>query len=254
MSSNEYHDTYCTFTDHFRKFPRNRGSVCFCTTGVLLKQMENDPCLSEYSHLILDEIHERDIMSDFLITIMKQIMTHRKDLKVILMSATLNSEQFSKYFNGCPQINIPGFTYPVEEFYLEDVIERTGFQFEDSRDRRPDGNWKYKNRKRQNLADKEFSDFIEPYVRQLEHEKKYSRNTCIQLRNPNSEKIDLDLILALLINICNKVAPLIFLCAILYFVAFVGKRDGRNFGLRNRLHGNIKTIQSHGRKRQISKK
>lgn len=193
------------FTDPFRKFPRDRGSVCFCTTGVLLKQMENDPCLTDYSHLILDEIHERDIMSDFLITIIKQIMTHRKDLKVILMSATLNSEQFSKYFNDCPQINIPGFTYPVEEFYLEDVIERTGFQFEDNQDRRPGGYGRYKNMKRQHWVDREFSDFIEPYVRQLEHEKKYSLNTRIQLRNPNSEKIDLELVLALLINICNKV-------------------------------------------------
>lgn len=168
--------------------------------------MESDPCLTEYSHLILDEIHERDVMSDFLITIIKQVIEHRKDLKVILMSATLNSEQFSKYYNNCPQINIPGFTYPVEELYLEDVIERTRFQFEENEGKKPPPFKRGKNFRAQRNEDKEYSDFIEPYVRQLEHERKYSRNTCIQLRNPMSEKINLDLILALIIDICRKVS------------------------------------------------
>lgn len=177
--------------------------MCFCTTGVLLKQMENDPCLTDYSHLILDEIHERDVMSDFLITIIKQIITKRRDLKVILMSATLNSEQFSKYFNNCPQVSIPGFTFPVKEYYLEDVIERTKYQFEE---KKPVGNKRNKNWRSQKNEDKEYSNFIEPYVRQLEHEKKYSRETCIQLRNPMSEQINLDLILALIIDICESVS------------------------------------------------
>ena len=74
------------------------------------------------------QIHERDILSDFLITLLKDVLTKRPGLKVILMSATLNAEQFSRYYGGCPMINIPGFTYPVEEFYLEDVIELTGFE------------------------------------------------------------------------------------------------------------------------------
>lgn len=196
----------------YRKFPRDRASMCFCTTGVLLKQMETNPCLTEYSHLILDEIHERDVMSDFLITIMKQVITHRKDIKVILMSATLNSEQFSRYFNGCPQISIPGFTYPVQEYYLEDVIERTGFEFEEYQNKRSGG---HKKRKQFNKSarneQKEYSDFIEPFVRQLEHEKKYSRHTCIQLRNPMSENIDLGLIYTLIVDICEKVSLTIFI-------------------------------------------
>lgn len=195
----------------FRKFPRDRGSMCFCTTGVLLKQMETNPCLTDYSHLILDEIHERDVMSDFLITIIKQLITHRKDLKIILMSATLNSEQFSKYFDNCPQITIPGFTYPVREYYLEDVIERTRFDFGESQDRRSGS---YKKRKQYSRSErneeKEYSDFIEPYVRQLEGERKYSRHTCTQLRNPMSENINLDLIMALIIDICHKVSFLGF--------------------------------------------
>ena len=90
--------------------------------------MRNNPDLLGYSHIILDEIHERDILSDFLITLLKDVLKKRPDLKVILMSATLNAELFSAYYGGCPMINIPGFTYPVEEFYLEDVLELTGFE------------------------------------------------------------------------------------------------------------------------------
>jgi HrpA-like RNA helicase len=55
------------------------------------------------------------------------LILQRPDLKVILMSATLNAEQFAKYYGDCPCINIPGFTYPVEEYYLEDVLEMTRY-------------------------------------------------------------------------------------------------------------------------------
>lgn len=51
--------------------------------------------------------------------------SQRPDMKLILMSATLNAEQFSEYFGGCPMLHIPGFTYPVKEYYLEDVVELT---------------------------------------------------------------------------------------------------------------------------------
>jgi HrpA-like RNA helicase len=59
--------------------------------------------------LFFSEIHERDIMTDFLITLLRDLtQTRREDLTVVLMSATLNSQQFSKYFFNCPSINIPG--------------------------------------------------------------------------------------------------------------------------------------------------
>lgn len=102
---------------------------------------------------MLDEIHERNLQSDVLLTIVKDLLTVRDDLKVILMSATLNAEKFSKYFGAqtderlnlvrqksyiciyqefstlptdkCPMIHIPGLTFPVEEFLLEDVVELT---------------------------------------------------------------------------------------------------------------------------------
>lgn len=199
----------------YRKLPRNRGSVYFCTTGVFLKQMENNPCLTEYSHLILDEIQERDISSDFLMTILKQVIRYNKDLRVILLCTPNSSEQFSKYFNGCPQVAISHLSFPIEEFYLEDVIERTGFRFEGTKD----GRKKHKNKQLfENLKYSELGDFIEPYITLLEH-KKYSQNTLTQLRNPNSEEINLNLILTLLIDICKKVART-FSCAmlILHFI------------------------------------
>jgi ATP-dependent RNA helicase DHX36 len=59
--------------------------------------------------IFISEIHERDIQSDFLITLLRDLLLNdRKDLTVVLMSATLNANQFSKYFNNCPSINIPG--------------------------------------------------------------------------------------------------------------------------------------------------
>ena len=58
---------------------------------------------------------------------MKDLLQVRKDLKVILMSATLNANSFSKYFSRCPVLNIPGLTHPVKEYFLEDVLEFTGY-------------------------------------------------------------------------------------------------------------------------------
>ncbi|XP_022916424.2 ATP-dependent DNA/RNA helicase DHX36-like [Onthophagus taurus] len=184
-----------------KRLPRETCSITFCTTGVLLKQMENDPGLSGVSHLILDEIHERDTMSDFLISLLKQVIIKRKDLRVILMSATLDSEKFSKFYNNCPMISIPGFTYHVEEYYLEDVIERTKFVFEEDRSTR---NHPGKRHSKKYKFNSEYSGMIEPYLRQLEFEGKYSKQTCAQLRNCNSEKINIELILALLKEICAK--------------------------------------------------
>lgn len=92
--------------------------------------MEQNLALDGISHLILDEIHERDIQTDITLAIIKQLIRKRTDLKIILMSATLNAERFSNYFNNCPCLHIPGFTYPVEEIFLEEILQLTGYQFQ----------------------------------------------------------------------------------------------------------------------------
>lgn len=89
--------------------------LTFITTGVLLRILLNDPDLNSISHIIVDEVHERNVDTDFLLIFLKELINRRKDVKIILMSATLNSELFSSYFNDAPIFEIPGFTYPVEE-------------------------------------------------------------------------------------------------------------------------------------------
>uniref|UniRef100_A0A8C9EI52 RNA helicase n=1 Tax=Pavo cristatus TaxID=9049 RepID=A0A8C9EI52_PAVCR len=106
--------------------------LLYCTTGVLLRRLEGDLTLQGITHVIVDEVHERTEESDFLLLVLKDIMVQRPDLRVILMSATLNAELFSQYFHSCPIINIPGRTFPVDQFFLEDVIAMTRYVLEDS--------------------------------------------------------------------------------------------------------------------------
>ncbi|KAG0246716.1 P-loop containing nucleoside triphosphate hydrolase protein [Mortierella sp. GBAus27b] len=100
--------------------------LLFCTTGILLRRLHSDPDLRNVTHVMVDEVHERSVDSDFLLIILRDLLRKRKDLKLILMSATINSETFSAYFDGCPVYEIPGFTHPVEELYMEQIVSRTG--------------------------------------------------------------------------------------------------------------------------------
>ncbi|KZC09687.1 PREDICTED: ATP-dependent RNA helicase DHX36 [Dufourea novaeangliae] len=187
--------------------PRDRGSITFCTAGMLLQFMQSDPSLKNCSHIILDEIHERTTESDFIIALLKLIIPKRPDLKVLLMSATLNSESFSKYYNDCPMIHIPGFTYPVEELYLEDVLLLTKFKFPEPSSA-PQNYKKHLKKYKQTQRDNdEFSDFIHPYTRQLIAEQKFPKSVIEQLRNPNSEKMSLNLIEELIRHICVTKTP-----------------------------------------------
>mgnify|MGYP002803825931 CR=1 FL=1 len=108
--------------------PRDHGSITFCTTGVILRWLISDPDLERASHVIIDEIHERSIHSDFLLIVVRDILLRRPHLKVVLMSATLNAEKFSNYFNNCPMLNIPGFTFPVRQHFLEEILKFLGYK------------------------------------------------------------------------------------------------------------------------------
>jgi HrpA-like RNA helicase len=92
--------------------------ILFLTEGVLLRQFASDPLLSQYNVIVVDEVHERHAMGDFLLGILKKALQDREDLKLVLMSATINAELFSKYFNDAPLIEVPGKTYPVEIEYI----------------------------------------------------------------------------------------------------------------------------------------
>ena len=82
--------------------------LLFCTTGILLRRLENDPELKSVSHIVVDEVHERSEESDFLLLILRELLPKRPDLRVILMSATINADLFSTYFNDIPTVEIPG--------------------------------------------------------------------------------------------------------------------------------------------------
>ncbi|KAI9246269.1 P-loop containing nucleoside triphosphate hydrolase protein [Phascolomyces articulosus] len=105
--------------------------LVFCTTGILLRRLESDKTLEGVTHVIVDEVHERTIESDFLLVILRQLCSIRPDLRIILMSATVEAHKFSEYFGYCPVISVPGRTFPVQVQYLEDVIEATGYTLEE---------------------------------------------------------------------------------------------------------------------------
>jgi hypothetical protein len=102
-----------------------RTPLRFVTNGVLLKMLTTEQDMDSVSHLILDEIHERDKFADFSLILLRDVLRARPALRIVLMSATMQTELFSAYFGGCPVLSLPGFLYPVQEYYLEDILRLT---------------------------------------------------------------------------------------------------------------------------------
>eukprot|EP00092_Neocalanus_flemingeri_P025076 GFUD01027192.1.p1 GENE.GFUD01027192.1~~GFUD01027192.1.p1 ORF type:complete len:1156 (+),score=356.79 GFUD01027192.1:283-3750(+) len=102
----------------FEKHRSQHTRVVFLTEGLLLRQVTGDPGLGNYDVIVLDEVHERHLHGDFLLGIVKCLVQQRKDLRVILMSATINIELFKNYFSGsAPVIQVPGRLYPISLQY-----------------------------------------------------------------------------------------------------------------------------------------
>ncbi len=87
------------------------------TDGILLAETQTDPLLRQYDTILIDEAHERSLNIDFLLGYLKQLLPKRRDLKVIVTSATLDAERFSKHFEGAPVIEVSGRLYPIETRY-----------------------------------------------------------------------------------------------------------------------------------------
>ncbi|XP_015929708.1 3'-5' RNA helicase YTHDC2 isoform X2 [Parasteatoda tepidariorum] len=102
--------------------------VTFCTNGVLLRTlMGGDASVATVSHILVDELHERDRYSDFLLIVLRDLLLKFRNLKLVLMSASLDTQLFSKYFSNCPVIEVPGRTYDVKTYFLEDVLKGTAY-------------------------------------------------------------------------------------------------------------------------------
>ena len=88
--------------------------IKYMTDGVLLRESLNEPDLDRYSCIIMDEAHERALNTDVLMGLIKKVLARRRDLKLIVTSATMNSDRFSKFYGGAPEFFIPGRTFPVD--------------------------------------------------------------------------------------------------------------------------------------------
>lgn len=97
--------------------------IKYMTDGVLLRESLNEPDLDRYSCIIMDEAHERALNTDVLMGLIKKVLARRRDLKLIVTSATMNSERFSRFYGGAPEFIIPGRTFPVDIQYSRSPCE-----------------------------------------------------------------------------------------------------------------------------------
>ncbi len=125
------------------QLPRPNGSITFCTTGIFLKRMQSAlgatanqdavAAMDAVTHIVVDEVHERDIDTDLLLVVLKRLLADRKDrdkpVKIVLMSATIDPTLFQNYFidsrgRPAPIAEVPGRTFPVERHYLDDIVSQ----------------------------------------------------------------------------------------------------------------------------------
>nr|CDS28647.1 ATP dependent RNA helicase DHX34 [Hymenolepis microstoma] len=101
----------------FEKHKSRATQILFLTEGLLLRQMQSDPFLREYDVIVLDEVHERHWQTDCLLGLMKCLVMARPEVRLVLMSATINVNLFASFFNDCPILEVPGRLYPITVKY-----------------------------------------------------------------------------------------------------------------------------------------
>jgi ATP-dependent RNA helicase DHX57 len=121
------------------KVKRGVTRITFMTTGILLRRLQTsggsqqdiDTALADITHVFIDEVHERNVDADFLLVLLKGVLGRRKDLKVVLMSATIDAEGFERYFaeiGSVGRVHVKGRTFPVTDYYKDDVIRMSGYR------------------------------------------------------------------------------------------------------------------------------
>ena len=99
------------------------GALLFLTVGVLLRKLQGNPSLRGISHVVVDEVHERDVNTDLLLALLRSALRENPALRVVLMSATGDNNRLARYFGDCPVVKVPGFMHPVQDRYLEEVLQ-----------------------------------------------------------------------------------------------------------------------------------
>eukprot|EP00762_Andalucia_godoyi_P000346 ANDGO_03194.mRNA.1 putative pre-mRNA-splicing factor ATP-dependent RNA helicase mog-4 len=109
--------TLCGYSVRFEDCSSADTRIKYMTDGMLLREFLREPELSSYSVLVVDEAHERSLHTDVVLGLVKEVCNHRKDLKLIISSATLEAEKFSSFFGGAPTLFVPGRRFPVQIKY-----------------------------------------------------------------------------------------------------------------------------------------
>nr|XP_009779782.1 PREDICTED: ATP-dependent RNA helicase DHX36 isoform X3 [Nicotiana sylvestris] len=182
--------------------------LLFCTTGILLRRLLIDRNLKGITHVIVDEIHERGINEDFLLIVLKDLIPRRPELRLILMSATLDAELFSSYFGGAPLVHIPGFTYPVRTHFLENILEMSGYRLTPDNqidDYGQERTWKM-NKQAPRKRKSQIASAVEDALRAADF-KEFSPVTQESLSCWNPDCIGFNLIEHILCHICENERP-----------------------------------------------
>ncbi|XP_006454441.1 hypothetical protein AGABI2DRAFT_182424 [Agaricus bisporus var. bisporus H97] len=209
--------------------------LAYVTNGIALRMLESGTgqgdgtAVDELTHIIIDEVHERTIESDFLLIVLKSLLVQRPDLRVILMSATVDAEKISAYFGHCPTLHVPGRTFPVDVFYLEDAVEYTQWSItENSPYARRLHDKFYRGKKHsdwtEETAQADDDDDDEEGAKDIKFEKRYSQETTTTLNLFDERFIPYELIIRLLEKICfEDVKYNAYSSAILIFVPGIGE-------------------------------
>ncbi|KAL2230895.1 UNVERIFIED_CONTAM: DExH-box ATP-dependent RNA helicase DExH3 [Sesamum indicum] len=183
--------------------------LLFCTSGILLRRLLSDRNLDGVTHVFVDEIHERGMNEDFLLIVLKDLLPRRRDLRLILMSATLNADLFSSYFGEAPMIHIPGFTYPVRAHFLEDILEMTGYKltsFNQVDDYGQEKMWKTQRQLAPRKRKNQITNLVEEALSKSNFEN-YSSRVHESLSCWTPDCVGFNLIEAVLCHICRKERP-----------------------------------------------
>lgn len=190
--------------------------LVYATTGIVIRMLEISNDLKNITHIVVDEVHERTIGSDFLLIVLRKILSRRPDLKIILMSATVDADRFSKYFDNAPVLNVPGRVFPVQVKYIEDAVELTGYSLDDRyRERFTDLDEDLEK------PDSELSDLAKKEnFKALVNYSINTRNTVAQL---DAYRINFELLTLLLSKIATDSRLEFFSKAILVFLPGIGE-------------------------------